>query len=232
MRSGYDRTPQHSRTLQLILALAFGIGSAGCKQNLVRIPDAPLEPEARAATANSEIAVFSGGCFWGVDAVFKHVRGVTQVTSGYSGGSADTAQYETVSIGTTGHAESVQVIYDPSTVSYRTLLKVFFFVAHDPTELNRQGPDEGTQYRSIIFYTSDQQKTTAREFIAELDTGKTFNGPIVTEVVPLKHFYLAEDYHQDYFEKHPKNPYIVFNDWPKVSKLQEEYPSLYKQYNK
>jgi peptide-methionine (S)-S-oxide reductase len=231
MRSGHDPTSQHSRPLQLILALAFGIGSAGCKYNLARIPYPPLEPEAHAATANSEIAVFSGGCFWGVDAVFKHVRGVTQVTSGYSGGSADTAQYETVSSGKTGHAESVQVIYDPSTVSYRTLLKVFFFVAHDPTELNRQGPDEGTQYRSIIFYASDQQKTTAQNFIAELDKGKSFSGPIVTQVVPLKHFYPAEDYHQDYFEKHPKNPYIVFNDWPKVSKLQEEYPSLYKQYN-
>jgi peptide-methionine (S)-S-oxide reductase len=231
MRSGFERNPQHSRSLQLILALAFAIGLAGCKQNLARIPDAPLEPEAQAATTNSETAVFSGGCFWGVDAVFKHVKGVTQVMSGYSGGSADTAQYETVSSGTTGHAESVQVIYDPSNVSYRTLLKVFFFVAHDPTELNRQGPDEGTQYRSIIFYTSDQQKKTAQDYIAQLDRDKPFSGPIVTEVVPLKHFYPAEDYHQDYFEKHPKNPYIVFNDWPKVSKLQKEFPSLYKQYN-
>jgi peptide-methionine (S)-S-oxide reductase len=231
MRSGFERNPQHSRSLQLILALAFAIGLAGCKQNLTRIPDAPLETEAQAATTNSETAVFSGGCFWGVDAVFKHVKGVTQVMSGYSGGSADTAQYETVSSGTTGHAESVQVIYDPSSVSYRTLLKVFFFVAHDPTELNRQGPDEGTQYRSIIFYTSDQQKKTAQDYIAQLDRDKPFSGPIVTEVVPLKHFYPAEDYHQDYFEKHPKNPYIVFNDWPKVSKLQKEFPSLYKQYN-
>jgi peptide-methionine (S)-S-oxide reductase len=231
MRSGSERTPQHSRTLRLILALAFGIGLAGCKQHLTRFPDAPLEPEAQAATTNRETAVFSGGCFWGVDAVFKRVKGVTQVTSGYSGGSADTAQYETVSSGTTGHAESVRVIYDPSNVSYPTLLKVFFFVAHDPTELNGQGPDEGTQYRSIIFYTSDQQKKTAQNYIAQLDKDKTFSGPVVTEVVPLKHFYPAEDYHQDYFEKHPKNPYIVFNDWPKVSKLQEEFPSLYKQYN-
>jgi peptide-methionine (S)-S-oxide reductase len=161
MRSGSERKPRHSRTLQLILAVAFGIGLAGCKQSLARIPDAPLEPEAQAATTNSETAVFSGGCFWGVDAVFKRVKGVTHVTSGYSGGSADTAQYETVSSGTTGHAESVQVMYDPSKVSYRTLLKVFFLIAHDPTELNRQGPDEGTQYRSIIFYTSDQQKNGA-----------------------------------------------------------------------
>jgi peptide-methionine (S)-S-oxide reductase len=231
MRSRSERTSQHSRTLRLILALAFGIGLAGCKQNLTRFPDAPLEPEAQAATTNRETAVFSGGCFWGIDAVFKRVKGVMQVTSGYSGGSADTAQYDTVSSGTTGHAESVQVIYDPSNVSYGTLLKVFFFVAHDPTELNRQGPDEGTQYRSIIFYTSDQQKKTAQNYIAELDKDKTFSGLIVTEVVPLKHFYPAEDYHQDYFEKHPKNPYIVFNDWPKVSKLQEEFPSLYRQYN-
>jgi peptide-methionine (S)-S-oxide reductase len=231
MRSGSERTSQHSRTLRIFLALAFGIGLAGCKQNLARIADPALEPAAQAATTNSETAVFSGGCFWGVDAVFKRVMGVTQVRSGYSGGSADTAQYETVSSGTTGHAESVQVIYDPSKVSYGTLLKVFFFVAHDPTDLNRQGPDEGSQYRSIIFYTSAQQKKTAQDYIAELDEDKIFSGPIVTEVVPLKHFYPAEDYHQNYFEKHPRNPYIVFNDWPKVSKLQAEFPSVYKEYN-
>jgi peptide-methionine (S)-S-oxide reductase len=231
MRSSCGLKSPHSRTLQLILALAFGIGFAGCKQNLASTPEALLEPEAAAATANSETAVFSGGCFWGVDAVFKRVKGVTQVTSGYSGGSADTAQYETVSSGTTGHAESVRVIYDPSKVSYRTLLKVFFFVAHDPTEVNRQGPDEGSQYRSIIFYTSDEQKKTAQHYIGKLDHDKTFGGPIVTEVLPLKHFYPAEDYHQDYFEKHPKNPYIVFNDWPKVMKLQQQFPSLYNQYD-
>jgi peptide-methionine (S)-S-oxide reductase len=231
MRSPNGRKSPHSCTLQLILALAFGIGLAGCRQNLARIPDASLEPEVQAATINSETAVFSGGCFWGVDAVFKHVKGVTQVTSGYSGGSADTAQYETVSSGTTGHAESVQVIYDPSKVSYGTLLKVFFFVAHDPTELNRQGPDEGSQYRSIIFYTSEQQKKTAMSYITELDKDKAFSGPIVTEVVPLKHFYTAEDYHQDYFERHPKNPYIVFNDWSKVTKLRQQFASLYQQYD-
>jgi peptide-methionine (S)-S-oxide reductase len=231
MLSSHGQKPLHSRTFQLILALAFGIGFAGCKQNVASIPDTLLEPEAQAATANGDIAVFSGGCFWGVDAVFKRVEGVTQVTSGYSGGSADTAHYETVSSGTTGHAESVRVIYDPSKISYRTLLKVFFFVAHDPTELNRQGPDEGSQYRSIIFYTSNQQKKTAQDYIRELDHDKTFSEPIATEVVPLKHFYTAEDYHQDYFEKHPKNSYIVFNDWPKVIKLQQQFPSLYNQYD-
>jgi peptide-methionine (S)-S-oxide reductase len=230
MRSRFKRTWQHSRTAQLILALTLGVALAPW-QNPARLTDAPLEAEAQAATTHSETAVFSGGCFWGVDAVFKRVKGVTVVTSGYSGGDADTAQYETVSSGTSGHAESVQVIYDPSEVSYPTLLKVFFLVAHDPTELNRQGPDEGTQYRSVIFYASNQQKKAALDYIGQLEKDKTFSEPIVTQVVPLKHFYPAEEYHQDYFERYPKNPYIVFNDWPKVKKLQEEFPSLYKQYN-
>jgi len=228
MRSGYERKRPRFRTLQIILALGFGIGFAGVQAKSREYSRCSSGAEAQAATTNSETAVFSGGCLWGVEAVFKHVKGVTQVTSGYSGGSADTAQYETVSSGMTGHAESVRVVYDPSKVSYGRLLEVFFFVAHDPTELNRQGPDEGRQYRSIIFYTSDQQEKAARDYIAELDKEKTFSGPIVTEVVPLKHFYTAEGYHQDYFEKHPKNPYIVFNDWPKVTRLQQQFPSLYK----
>jgi peptide-methionine (S)-S-oxide reductase len=228
MRSGSKRKLQHFPVFNLILALAFGAMLTGCKQSFTRIPDVPLDAEAEAATTNSDTAVFSGGCFWGVDAVFKRVKGVTQVTSGYTGGSADTAQYETVSTGTTGHAESVEVTYDPAKVSYGTLLKVFFFVAHDPTELNRQGPDEGTQYRSMISYTNEQQQKTADAYIAELDKDKAFSAPIVTEVVPLKHFYPAEDYHQDYFEKHPENPYIVFNDVPKVTDLQKRFPSLYK----
>ena len=173
-------------------------------------------------------AVLSGGCFWGVDAVFKHVKGVVSVTSGYSGGSEKTAQYEMVSTGTTGHAESVKIVYDPSRITYQQLLKVFFFVAHNPTELNRQGPDTGTQYRSIIFYTDGEQKEIAESYIAKLDKNKAFPEPIVTEVVPLKQFYPAEDYHQNFLERNPDNPYIVYNDLPKLKQLQEQFPALYK----
>jgi peptide-methionine (S)-S-oxide reductase len=173
-------------------------------------------------------AVFAGGCFWGVDAVFKHVKGVDRVVSGYAGGQSSTAQYETVSTGTTGHAESVEVTYDPSQVSYGDLLKVFFYVAHDPTELDRQGPDSGTQYRSAIFFTDANQKKIADAYIAQLDQAKAFPGPIVTQVVPLKGFYPAEAYHQNYLERHPDNPYIVINDLPKLDLLHEKFPSLYK----
>jgi peptide-methionine (S)-S-oxide reductase len=176
----------------------------------------------------SATAVFSGGCFWGVDAVFKHVKGVSGVVSGYSGGAADTANYETVSTGTTGHAESVQVSYDPSQVSYDDLLKVFFFVAHDPTELNRQGPDSGTQYRSSIFYADDEQKKLADDYIAQLDRKKAFDKPIVTKVVPLSGFYPAEGYHQNYLALHPYQPYIMLNDPPKLEMLKEKFPDLYR----
>jgi peptide-methionine (S)-S-oxide reductase len=182
---------------------------------------------AQAASSGHDTAVFSGGCFWGVDAVFKHVKGVDQVVSGYAGGAANTAQYETVSTGTTGHAESVQVTYDPSKVSYDDLLKVFFFVAHDPTELNRQGPDTGTQYRSSIFYESDAQKKMADDYIAQLDQKHAFSKPIVTKVVPLTGFYPAEGYHQNYLELHPDQPYIVFNDLPKLEAFQKDLPALY-----
>jgi peptide-methionine (S)-S-oxide reductase len=173
------------------------------------------------------IAVLAGGCFWGVDGVFKHVKGVTGVTSGYAGGVADTAQYETVSTGTTGHAESVEITYDPSKISYSQLLKIFFFVAHDPTELNRQGPDEGTQYRSVIFYANDAQKRTAENYVEQLTQTKAFTDPIVTQVVPLKGFYPAENYHQNFLERNPDNPYIVFNDLPKLAELRKQFPALY-----
>ena len=184
---------------------------------------------AQAPGNDQQTAVFSGGCFWGVDAVFKHVKGVDKVVSGYAGGAANTAQYETVSTGTTGHAESVQVTYDPSKVSYDDLLKVFFFVAHDPTELNRQGPDSGTQYRSSIFYDNDAQKKMADDYIAQLDQKHAFSEPIVTKVVPLTGFYPAEDYHQNYLELHPDQPYIVYNDLPKLEKFQKDLPALYQQ---
>ncbi len=183
--------------------------------------DAPRTPATRAT------AVFAGGCFWGVDGVFKHVRGVTSVDSGYAGGNVANPGYEQVSSGTTGHAESVEVTYDPAMVSYRDLLKVFFTVAHDPTELNRQGPDEGSQYRSVIFYSDAQQKKIAEGYIAQLDRDKVFPTPIVTQVVPLKGFYPAEAYHQNFLERHPDYPYIVFNDMPKLANLREKLPDLY-----
>jgi len=179
-------------------------------------------------TSTLQTAVFAGGCFWGVDGVFKHVKGVTRVVSGYAGGQAPTAHYEVVSTGTTGHAESVEVTYDPSLVSYDDLLKVFFLVAHDPTELNRQGPDEGTQYRSAIFFTDAEQRKIADDYIAKLKREKMFSDPIVTQVVPLKAFYPAEDYHQNYLERHPDNPYIAINDLPKIEILREKFPKLYK----
>jgi len=187
----------------------------------------PIDVLAQGPDKNPATAVFSGGCFWGVDAVFKHVKGVSKVVSGYAGGAADTANYETVSTGTTGHAESVQVTFDPSKVSYDDLLQVFFFVAHDPTELNRQGPDSGTQYRSSIFYANDEQKKMADDYIAQLNRKQSFPKPIVTKVVPLTGFYPAEAYHQNYLALHPDQPYIVINDLPKLDRLRESLPALY-----
>lgn len=174
-----------------------------------------------------ETAVFAGGCFWGVDAVFKHVKGVSEVVSGYSGGSADTAHYELVSNDDTGHAESVRVSFDPAKVSYQKLLEVFFSVAHDPTQLNRQGPDRGSQYRSAIFYTSAEQQKIAQSYIQQLTSARTFSDPIVTQVVPLQQFYPAEEHHQNYLALHPYQPYIVFNDLPKLEQLRKQFPTLY-----
>lgn len=174
-----------------------------------------------------ETAVFAGGCFWGVDAVFKHVNGVTDVVSGYSGGAAATAHYEMVSQGNTGHAESVRVHFNPAQVSYQQLLQVFFNVAHDPTQLNRQGPDTGSQYRSVIFYTSDEQRKSAQDYIRQLTAAHAFSDPIVTQVVPLQQFYPAEAHHQNYLALHPLQPYIVFNDLPKLEHLREKFPALY-----
>jgi peptide-methionine (S)-S-oxide reductase len=179
------------------------------------------------AVAAEQTAVFAGGCFWGVDAVFKHVKGVTKVVSGYSGGSAATAHYERVSNGDTGHAESVQVRFDPTQVSYQQLLQVFFSVAHDPTELNHQGADTGTQYRSAIFYTSAEQQKAAQSYIQQLTATYTYSAPIVTQLVPLQQFYAAEEYHQNYLALHPSQPYIMFNDIPKVEQLRKQFPALY-----
>lgn len=184
--------------------------------------DAPL-----AAAKGTQTAVFAGGCFWGVEGVFEHVKGVTQVVAGYSGGSVDKPSYEQVSSGITGHAESVRISYDPSRISYGQLLKVFFSVAHDPTELNRQGPDSGTQYRSAVFFANGEQKRVAEAYIAQLQAARTFRRPIVTQVAPLKAFYAAEAYHQHYLELHPDQPYIVINDLPKIANLKREFPALY-----
>jgi peptide-methionine (S)-S-oxide reductase len=190
------------------------------------LPD-PATDVPKAAAKGHATAVFAGGCFWGVDAVFKHVKGVTSATSGYSGGASKTAHYELVGTGATGHAEAVQVVYDPSQISYGQLLRVFFSVAHDPTQLNRQGPDVGTQYRSAIFYADPEQQRVAKAYIAQLQEAKAFSRPIVTEIAPLNAFYTAEDYHQDYLAHHPENMYIVINDLPKLDQLRKQFPDLY-----
>lgn len=181
------------------------------------------------APASTEIAVFSGGCFWGVQAVFEHVKGVISAESGYTGGAESTAQYETVGYGNTGHAESVRVVFDPSQVTYQQLLAVFFRVVHDPTQLNRQGPDHGTQYRSAVWYTSGAQRQAAEKYIAGLEKSRIFPKPIVTTVKPLMGFYPAEAYHQDYYVRHPDALYIVYNDVPKVKALKRDFPSLWRE---
>ncbi|HEY0199417.1 MAG TPA: peptide-methionine (S)-S-oxide reductase MsrA [Rhodanobacter sp.] len=189
---------------------------------------APIVDAASTANPGEQTAVFAGGCFWGVEAVFEHVKGVHNVVAGYSGGARGTATYDQVSDGDTGHAESVKVQFDPQQVSYGTLLRVFFSVALDPTELNRQGPDSGTQYRSAIFYGSDEQRKIASSYIAQLTAAKSFSAPIVTQVVPLKAFYPAEAYHQHYFSRHPDDSYIVYNDVPKVAHLAQLFPAIYR----
>jgi peptide-methionine (S)-S-oxide reductase len=179
------------------------------------------------AMASEQTAVFAGGCFWGVEAVFEHVKGVNSVTSGYSGGTKETANYETVSGGRTDHAESVMIKFDPEKVTYQQLLFIFFSVAHDPTELNFQGPDHGRQYRSVIFYSTDDQKSQAMAFIKAIEDSKALKKPVVTEVVPFKAFYKAEDEHQDFVKLNPDNDYVVYNDLPKIRELKKKFPELY-----
>jgi len=186
------------------------------------------QPSAPPASSNSlQTAVLSGGCFWGTQGVFEHVKGVRQVLAGYSGGAKATAHYEMVGTGTTGHAESIQITFDPAVVSYADILQVFFSVAHDPTELNRQGPDTGTQYRSEIFFADESQQKTAQAYIAQLEQAHVFRHPIVTRVDPLKGFYPAEGYHQDFLVRNPTYPYIVYNDLPKIANLKRELPQIY-----
>ncbi|HYL46474.1 MAG TPA: peptide-methionine (S)-S-oxide reductase MsrA, partial [Candidatus Limnocylindrales bacterium] len=210
-----------------IAALIFAYAMNTAPKQTIPPPklDTPL-----AATAGKETAVFAGGCFWGTQAVFERVKGVVHTAAGYAGGSAATATYNQVVTETTGHAESVEVIYDPSRITYGQLLRIYFSVAHDPTELNRQGPDVGTSYRSAIFYTNEEQKQVAAAYIGQLDAAKVFPKPIVTEVTPLKGFYPAEDYHQDYALKNPGNPYIQICDLPKIHALKEQFPDLFVDY--
>lgn len=211
----------------LLIVAAAIVACSAAKASATAIPDPALDAPL-ASSKGEQTAVLAGGCFWGVEAVFEHVKGVSDVRSGYSGGSPAAADYEKVSSGETGHAESVRITYDASQISYGQLLKVFFSVAHDPTELNRQGPDTGTQYRSAIFYSNEEQKRIAQAYIDQLNRAKVFARPIVTQVSAFQSFNDAEAYHQDYLVHHPNEPYIVFNDLPKVENLRKQLPGLYK----
>lgn len=214
----------------LILGIAVGLLSCTAHAAPKAPIPAPTTDASLAASSGKQTAVFAGGCFWGTQAVFERVKGVIKTTAGYAGGSASTATYDQVTTETTGHAESVEVEYDPSKITYGQLLRIFFSVAHDPTELNRQGPDVGTSYRSAIFYANDEQRRIAAAYIAQLDAVKVFPKPIVTQVTPLKGFYRAEDYHQDYALQHPENPYILICDRPKIGALKQQFPDLFVDY--
>jgi len=207
-----------------MLAAALCASACGAEAP-VKIPAPAFDPP---AAGNLQTAVVAGGCFWGVQGVYQHLKGVKSVLSGYAGGGASRADYESVSAGDSGHAESVQIVYDPAQVTYGQILQVFFSVAHDPTQLNRQGPDVGTQYRSAIFFVNEKQKSAAEAYISKLKASKAFSQPIVTEVSELKQFFPAEDYHQDYMKKNPEDPYIVYHDVPKVKALKEKFSALYK----
>ncbi|MGI9024118.1 MAG: peptide-methionine (S)-S-oxide reductase MsrA [Burkholderiaceae bacterium] len=209
------------------LAALTACGLADAADRTYDLPNPAIDVPLSQAKGNQTL-VLAGGCFWGVEAVFAHVKGVVSATSGYSGGDATTAKYDVVSSGRTGHAEAVKIVYDPSQVTVGQLLKVFFSVAHNPTELNRQGPDHGTQYRSAIFYKGDDQKRVVEAYVDQLQKAKIYSGPIVTQVTPLMAFYPAEDYHQNYLALHPNQPYIVINDIPKVEALKAKFPAMYR----
>jgi peptide-methionine (S)-S-oxide reductase len=214
----------------LVVALPAAVVARGRASDPAPHTVPPAAVDVRATpVAKLDTAVLAGGCFWGVEGVYEHVKGVVDAASGYAGGESNTAVYERVGQGNTGHAEAVRVIYDPAQISYGELLRVFFSVVHDPTQLNRQGPDVGPQYRSAIFYTGEAQRQAAAAYIAQLTTAKTFPKKIVTQVVPLKGFYAAEDYHQDFMAKHPDHPYIVYHDIPKVAHLRELFPQYYRE---
>jgi len=221
-----------TRLLRISLPLLCLLSLTACNARAAGRPPIPAANAdvALAAKAGKEKAVFAGGCFWGTQSVFERVKGVISTAAGYSGGSAETATYDQVTTETTGHAESVEVTYDPSKITYGQLLRIFFSVAHDPTQLNRQGPDVGTSYRSAIFYANNDQKRIAQAYIAQLDAAKVFPGKIVTQVTPLEGFYRAEDYHQDYALHNPDNPYILVCDRPKVEALKQQFPELFVDY--
>lgn len=229
-----SRAPR--RRLLTVTALLLGTGAvmtlsamAGGRGGEARlVPPFTPTTTAAAATAATETAVLAGGCFWGVQAVFQHVKGVTSAVSGYAGGEASTAVYESVGSGSTGHAEAVQVTYDPKQVSYAQLLQIYFSVAHDPTQLNRQGPDSGTQYRSAIFPANDEQARTARAYVDQLDKAHAFKAPVVTRIETGRSFFPAESYHQDYLARNPRQPYIVFNDLPKLDDLKRLFPQAWR----
>jgi peptide-methionine (S)-S-oxide reductase len=210
----------------LAIACAALLGTSFAAEKAVKLPAPAQDVQATGTTAT---AVFAGGCFWGVQAVFQHTKGVLSAVSGYAGGDKSTARYELIGSGRTGHAESVEVTYDPKQVSFGTLLQVYFSVAHDPTTLNRQGPDTGTQYRSAVFYRDADQKLATERYIAQLDAAKVFPARIVTQVAPLKGFYPAEAYHQDYATLHPESPYIAAFDLPKIANLKATMPQLYRE---
>ena len=214
-----------------ISAAVLVLALAGCSPAQTRLGVPAPQQDVQLANAPGKVeAVFAGGCFWGIQSVFERVKGVVSTTAGYSGGSADTATYQQVGTEMTGHAESVKVIYDPSKITYGKLLQIFFSVAHDPTQLNRQGPDVGSSYRSAIFYLTDEQKKISTAYIAQLDAAHVFSKPIVTQVTPLKGFYDAESYHQDYALNNPNNPYILVCDRPKIEALKKEFPDLFFDY--
>jgi peptide-methionine (S)-S-oxide reductase len=227
-----NRSFSSNFALILVLPLALLLLASRLTNGAPRtdiVVSAPAVGAELATAAAEDTAVFAGGCFWGIEAVFEHVKGVKQAISGYAGGQLANPTYEQVSTGDTGHAESVEVIYDPAQLSYGKLLQIFFSVAHDPTQLNRQGPDHGTQYRSAIFYRNAQQQRVAESYIKQLTDAKTFSRPIVTQVSKLNGFYEAEDYHQNYLENHPNQLYIVINDKPKVAALKKEFPDIYRE---
>jgi peptide-methionine (S)-S-oxide reductase len=226
-----QRKRKMNRSVKITVALAtalllFAALHHGSASAATALPD-PTADESLATQKGQQTLVVAGGCFWGVQAVFQHVKGVKTATSGYAGGTVKNPDYEEVSSGSTGHAESVEIIYDPSQITLGQLLKVFFSVAHDPTELDRQGPDSGTQYRSAIFFSTPDQQRIAQAYVDQLNQAKVFGSPIVTQIAPLKYFYRAEDYHQNYATMHPDNPYIATFDLPKVAHLQQQFPTLY-----
>ncbi len=217
-----------SRYLSLCLSLILLTSVVIMRSASYAILFNPATDISTSTAKGKQTAVLAGGCFWGMEAVFEHLKGVSDVVSGFSGGSATTANYELVSSGLTGHAESVKITYDPSQISYEQLLKIYFLVAHDPTQLNRQSPDSGKQYRSVIYFANDEQKRVALDYINQLNKAHIFHKQIVTQVLPLNGFYQAEEYHQDFIDRNPNYPYVVVNDLPKLAQLQSQFPNIYK----